>query len=57
MPFEKFRKKILLARCVWIMGNKEGRKGLDTLVCEGQKEKSIQKKGRKNESYTKQFKS
>jgi hypothetical protein len=54
---KKFEKRILLASCVWIKGNKDGRKGLDTLVCEGQKEKSIQKKGRKNGSYTKQFKS
>ena len=35
-----------MARCVWIKDNKDGRK--DILSLEGQKEKCIEKKGRKS---------
>jgi hypothetical protein len=45
-----------LARCFWIKDNKDGRESLDTLGREEQKKRSIEKKGRKNESCTKFFK-
>jgi hypothetical protein len=44
---------LLFARCVWINDNKDKRKILDTSAHEGQNERRIEKKGRKNEKCTK----